>query len=56
MEIELLQFSECVLSSETNDPSVLFMFTGKYCEGKVFRRYDFESALQRMSVVCQLKN
>lgn len=56
MEIELLRFSNCRLTSETNNPYVIFLFEGQLFSGEVYKRYDFDSSLQRMSVVTKLNN
>lgn len=56
MEIKLLNFSGCQLVDKNDDSSVLFAFEGKYVKGKVYQRYDFQSSLQRMSVIATIND
>jgi cation-transporting P-type ATPase 13A2 len=56
MEIELLNFSQFEMEAETDNPAILFNVAAKDLRGAVCHRYDFDSTLQRMSVVCKLDN
>jgi cation-transporting ATPase 13A3/4/5 len=55
MEIELLNFSECTIQNSRSS-EFLLSFEGPLTKGRVYQRYDFESALQRMSVVASISN
>lgn len=55
MEIKLLEFGEFTLNQSNSDPQVIFSFESKRDQtGEVYRRFDFDSDVQRMSVVCKL--
>jgi magnesium-transporting ATPase (P-type) len=55
MELKLLNFTQSQIVVESNDPSILFSFDGPRASGAVLQRFDFESSLQRMSVVVKDK-
>ena len=52
MEIKLFDFGEFFLNQSHSDPEVIFSFeSDRGQRGEVYQRYDFDSTLQRMSVV-----
>lgn len=51
MELKLLSFTQSNIVVESSDPSIVFAFEGPRTSGAVLQRFDFESNLQRMSVI-----
>jgi len=56
MEIKLFLFGEFSFNHSNPDPNVLFSFSSdRGNNGSVYRRFEFDSELQRMSVVCSVQ-
>lgn len=55
MQLKLLHYSQSKILVESSDPSILFSFDGPCTSGIVLQRFDFESSLQRMSVIAKNK-
>ena len=52
MEIKLFQFGEFELDFSQSNPDVVFSFSSKRNhKGVIYRRFEFDSDVQRMSVV-----
>lgn len=55
MEIKLFCFGEFHLNQSNSNPDIIFSFTSKRQQaGQIFRRFEFDSDLQRMSVVTKV--
>jgi len=55
MEIKLFEFGEFTLNQSLADPEVIFAYESTRGQrGEVFRRFEFDSDLQRMSVVVKV--
>lgn len=53
MEVKVFQFGRYSLNQSHTDPEVIFGFESRRGHsGIVYRRFEFDSDLQRMSVVC----
>jgi cation-transporting P-type ATPase 13A2 len=54
MEIKTFEFGRFHLNQSHSDPNVIFGFeSDRGHNGQVFRRFEFDSDLQRMSVICR---
>ena len=54
MEIKLFNFGKFTLNQSPADPDAIFSFeSARGHQGTVYRRYEFESELQRMSVIAK---
>jgi len=54
MEVKIFEFGEFRLNQSNADPNVIFGFESQRGQsGQVFRRFEFDSDVQRMSVVCK---
>ena len=54
MEIKTFEFGRFQLNQSHTDPRVIFGFeSDRGHSGIIFRRFEFDSDLQRMSVVCK---
>lgn len=54
MEIKAFEFGRYRLNQSHSDPDVIFGFESERGHnGVIYRRFEFDSDLQRMSVVCQ---
>ena len=54
MEIKTFNFGSFQLLQSAEDPEAIFEFTSQRGhKGTVYRRYEFESELQRMSVIAK---
>lgn len=54
MEIKVFEFGKFSLNESLTDPNVIFGFESQRGQsGLVFRRFEFDADLQRMSVICK---
>ena len=55
MEVKLFEFAELQLNQSHEDIDVIFSFGSAYgLSGEVYKRFEFESELQRMSVIAKV--